>query len=171
MGEDETAHSQRDAAHNVNISAVWTEDDVEGERHVAWAREFFSAVQPHADGRVYLNFLGDEGADRVRQAYGAWQYERLAASKRTYDPTNFFRMTRTSRGQLRVTATHVHKKPGRGPRTAPSLDSNGALGVAELALSGLEHAGSVLVLALVSADRLDPCLVAVGQGSTDFLHT
>ena len=71
---------------------MWTEDDVEGERHVAWAREFFSAVQPHADGRVYLNFLGDEGADRVRQAYGAWQYERLAASKRTYDPTNFFRM-------------------------------------------------------------------------------
>ena len=70
VGEDETAYSQRDAAHNVNINAVWTEDDVEGERHVAWAREFFSAMQPHAGGRVYLNFLGDEGADRVRQAYG-----------------------------------------------------------------------------------------------------
>ena len=39
--EDETAFTQRDAAHNVNINAVWTEDDVEGERHVAWAREFF----------------------------------------------------------------------------------------------------------------------------------
>jgi FAD/FMN-containing dehydrogenase len=92
VGEDETAYSQRDAAHNVNINAVWTEDDVEGERHVAWAREFFSAMQPHAVGRVYLNFLGDEGADRVRQAYGARQYERLAGLKRTYDPTNLFRM-------------------------------------------------------------------------------
>jgi FAD/FMN-containing dehydrogenase len=56
------------------------------------ARDFFSAMQPHADGRVYVNFLGDEGADRVRQAYGERQYERLAALKGTYDPTNFFRL-------------------------------------------------------------------------------
>jgi FAD/FMN-containing dehydrogenase len=92
VGEDETAFTQRDAAHNVNINAVWTEDDREGDRHVAWAREFFSAMQSHAGERVYVNFLGDEGADRVRQAYGARQYERLAGLKRTYDPTNFFRM-------------------------------------------------------------------------------
>jgi FAD/FMN-containing dehydrogenase len=92
VAEDETAFSQRDAAHNVNINAVWTEDDPEGERHVAWAREFFSAMQPHAGRHVYVNFLGDEGADRVRQAYGERQYERLAALKRTYDPTNFFRL-------------------------------------------------------------------------------
>jgi hypothetical protein len=71
---------------------VWTPDDVEGERHVGWAREFFSAMQPHAGDRVYVNFLGDEGVDRVRQAYGAGHYERLARLKQTYDPTNFFRM-------------------------------------------------------------------------------
>jgi FAD/FMN-containing dehydrogenase len=92
VGEDATAFSQRDAAHDVNINAVWTEDDSEGERHVAWARDFFSAMQPHARGRVYLNFLGDEGAERVRQAYGDRQYERLVALKRAYDPTNFFRL-------------------------------------------------------------------------------
>jgi hypothetical protein len=62
----------------VNICAVWTEDDPEGERHVAWARDFFSAMQPQAGEHVYLNFLSDEGADRVRQAYGERQYERLA---------------------------------------------------------------------------------------------
>jgi hypothetical protein len=40
-------------------------------------------------GGVYVNFLGEEGADRVREAYGG-NYERLAAVKQAYDPTNFF---------------------------------------------------------------------------------
>ena len=92
VGEDETAFSQREAAHNVNINAVWTEDDTDTERHIAWARGFFDAMQPHAGGHVYLNFLGDEGAERVRQAYGAQKYERLVQLKRAYDPTNFFRL-------------------------------------------------------------------------------
>jgi FAD/FMN-containing dehydrogenase len=92
VGEAETAFSQRDAAHNVNINAVWTEDDPDADRHIAWARGFFDAMQPHAGGRVYLNFLGDEGEDRVRQAYGTEQYERLVELKRKYDPTNVFRL-------------------------------------------------------------------------------
>jgi FAD/FMN-containing dehydrogenase len=92
VGEDATAFSQRDAAHNVNVNAVWTEDDPDGERHVAWARGYFDAMQPHAGGRVYVNFLGEEGADRVRQAYGAGTYDRLVELKRAYDPTNFFRL-------------------------------------------------------------------------------
>jgi FAD/FMN-containing dehydrogenase len=87
-----TAYSQRDAAFNVNINAVWTPDDRDGDRHVAWARAFFDAMTPHARGRVYLNFLGDEGRERVRAAYGDDVYERLRALKRTYDPTNFFRL-------------------------------------------------------------------------------
>jgi len=92
VGEDDTAFSQRDAAHNVNINAVWTEDDPDAERHIAWARDFCVAMQPHAGGRVYLNFLGEEGGTRVRQAYGARNYERLVELKRAYDPTNFFRL-------------------------------------------------------------------------------
>ena len=92
VGEDETAFSQRDAAHNVNINAVWTEEDPDAERHIAWARGFFDAMQPHAGGRVYVNFLGEEGGNRVRQAYGAQNHERLVELKRAYDPTNFFRM-------------------------------------------------------------------------------
>jgi FAD/FMN-containing dehydrogenase len=92
VGEDATAFSQRGAAHNVNINAVWTEDDTDAERHVAWARDFFDAMQPHAGGRVYLNFLGEEGGNRVRQAYGARNYERLVELKRVFDPSNFFRL-------------------------------------------------------------------------------
>jgi FAD/FMN-containing dehydrogenase len=86
-----TAFAQRDAAHNVNINAVWTPDDPDAELHVAWAREFFAAMQPHARGRVYVNFLGDEGPDRVRAAYGPANHDRLVALKRAYDPTNFLR--------------------------------------------------------------------------------
>jgi FAD/FMN-containing dehydrogenase len=92
VAAEDTAYSQRDAAHNVVINAVWTEDDPEPERHIAWARDFFDALQPHASGRVYLNFLGDEGHDRVRAAYGERNYERLARLKRVYDQTNFFRL-------------------------------------------------------------------------------
>ncbi len=92
VAEDATAFGQRDAAHNVVINAVWTEDDPEPDRHIAWARDFFDALQTHATGRVYVNFLGDEGQDRVREAYGERNYERLARLKRVHDPTNFFRL-------------------------------------------------------------------------------
>jgi FAD/FMN-containing dehydrogenase len=97
VGVDDTAFGQREAAHNVNINAVWTEDDPEPERHIAWARDFFDALQPHTSGRVYVNFLGDEGQDRVRAAYGERTYERLARLKRIYDPTNLFRLNQNIR--------------------------------------------------------------------------
>jgi FAD/FMN-containing dehydrogenase len=92
VAESDTAFSQRGAAHNVNINAVWTEDDPDADRHIGWARGFFDAMQPHAGDHVYVNFLGDEGADRVRQAYGAANYQRLVRLKRAYDPTNLFRL-------------------------------------------------------------------------------
>jgi FAD/FMN-containing dehydrogenase len=91
VGEHETAFSQRSTAHDVNINAVWTEDDPDGESHIGWARRFFEAMQPHAGNHVYVNFLGVEGSDRVRQAYGG-SYERLVELKRAYDPTNFFHL-------------------------------------------------------------------------------
>jgi FAD/FMN-containing dehydrogenase len=92
VAEADTAYSQRDAAYNVNVNAVWTPEDTGGERHVAWARDFFGAMQPHACGRVYVNFLGEEGPERVRAAYGAKKYARLVELKRAYDPTNLFRL-------------------------------------------------------------------------------
>jgi FAD/FMN-containing dehydrogenase len=91
VGEEETAFSQRDAAHNVNINAVWTEDDEEAERHIEWARRFHDSLEPFACDRVYVNFLGEEGAERVRSAYGDDKYERLTALKEKWDPSNFLR--------------------------------------------------------------------------------
>jgi len=89
--EDATAYSHRQALNNININAVWRAGDPDAEEHVAWARRFFSEMEPHGIG-VYVNFLGDEGQDRVRSAYGAEKYARLVALKDRLDPNNFFRM-------------------------------------------------------------------------------
>jgi hypothetical protein len=90
VGESETAFNGRDAAFTVNINGnSQTAEGFEAERE--WARTFWSALAPHHTS-VYVNFLMDEGEQRIRQAYGADKYERLKALKRTYDPTNFFRL-------------------------------------------------------------------------------
>ena len=59
---------------------------------VHWVEETWTALQPFATGGAYVNFLGDEGEARVRAAYSPRTYERLAALKTRYDPTNFFRL-------------------------------------------------------------------------------
>jgi FAD/FMN-containing dehydrogenase len=92
VGEHETAYGQRDATHNVNISAVWLADDPARDDHVRWTRECYAALEPFATGRAYVNFLADEGRQRVRAAYGEERYARLVAVKRAHDPDNVFRL-------------------------------------------------------------------------------
>ena len=90
VGEDETAFNGRNAGHTININA--TTETVEGfDEETEWSRNFWTALQPHHTS-VYVNFLMDEGEDRIRQAYGAAKYERLKALKRKYDPENFFNL-------------------------------------------------------------------------------
>jgi FAD/FMN-containing dehydrogenase len=91
-----TAYSHRRPTYDVVIIANWT-DPAANERNIAWARELFAAVQPQVSQAAYVNFLDrDDGADRVRAAYGE-NYDRLVAVKRKYDPTNFFRMNQNVR--------------------------------------------------------------------------
>jgi len=87
-----TAYAQREAGFNVNVNAVWLERDPDAESHIGWARGLHAALAPHTDGRVYVNFLDDEGGDRVRAAYGDVRYRRLADVKRRWDPDNVFRL-------------------------------------------------------------------------------
>ncbi len=91
VGEDETAFGNRDAMFNLNINTRWT-DPAESDRHIEWTRALFDAMEPFSTGGVYVNFLGNEGEDRVRAAYGAEKYARLVELKNRYDPTNFFRL-------------------------------------------------------------------------------
>ena len=90
VGEDETAFNGRNAGFTFNINGnSQTADGFDAERQ--WARDYWSALAPHHTS-VYVNFLMEEGEERVRQAYGAEKYERLKAVKRDYDPTNFFKL-------------------------------------------------------------------------------
>lgn len=88
--DDESAFLGRHANHALNIDSVWSER-AEDEKQMQWARGFWTDVQPFSAGGVYVNFLGDEGEDRVKAAYGD-KYERLVALKSKYDPSNLFRM-------------------------------------------------------------------------------
>lgn len=54
-----------------------------------WARNYWEALHPYGAGGAYVNFMMEEGDERVRATYGA-NYDRLAAIKAKYDPTNFF---------------------------------------------------------------------------------
>ena len=90
VGEDETAFGGRQAGFTYNIGgSTATQEGFDEERE--WVRSFWSALEPwHTT--VYVNFLGDEGEDRIRAAYGEAKYERLKTLKRKYDPDNFFRL-------------------------------------------------------------------------------
>jgi hypothetical protein len=90
VGEDETAFNGRDAGHTFNLSAISeTAEGFDEERD--WSRTFSAALEPHRTG-VYVNFLMEEGEDRIREAYGPRKYDRLKALKRHWDPANLFRL-------------------------------------------------------------------------------
>jgi FAD/FMN-containing dehydrogenase len=99
VGEDETAFGGRSAGHTFNITAsTETAEGFDEERE--WVRNFWLALEPYHTS-VYVNFLMEEGEERIRQAYGTTKYERLKALKRRYDPDNLFRLNQN----IRPTAT------------------------------------------------------------------
>jgi FAD/FMN-containing dehydrogenase len=90
VGDDETAFHGRTAGFTFNIGvSTETAEGFEEERE--WVRGFWSALEPWHQG-VYMNFLGDEGPERIRESYGPEKYDRLRALKQRYDPDNFFRI-------------------------------------------------------------------------------
>jgi len=93
IGETDTAFAHRAAQYDIAIIGQW-HDASEDEEHMNWARAIYSALQPHANGRIYANLMGaDQMTEKtqLRAAFGA-NYERLVALKNKYDPNNFFRL-------------------------------------------------------------------------------
>ena len=85
-----TAYAHRETQFVMNVHGRW-QDPADDTRCVRWARDFFAASAPFASGGVYVNFMSADEGDRVRSAYGP-NYDRLAQVKRTYDPSNLFRV-------------------------------------------------------------------------------
>lgn len=98
LNELGAAHSpagNRDARYVLNIAGSW-EHAADDEANQRWAREAFEATRECSTGGVYINFLTEEeGADRIRAAYGGPTLERLAALKRQLDPEGLFRHTKS----------------------------------------------------------------------------
>lgn len=89
VAPDATAFPHRQAPYDVVIMPMWTQE-AESASHIRWADQLWHALQPFSSGGVYVNYLGTEGPDRVRAAYGA-NFDRLQKLKNEYDPTNLFR--------------------------------------------------------------------------------
>ena len=84
VGENETSFGHRDWSYNLLIISMW-EDPADSEKNINWAREFWEAMRPYTTERVYVNYLGDEGEERVKEAFAAPTYERLVALKNRYE--------------------------------------------------------------------------------------
>jgi FAD/FMN-containing dehydrogenase len=89
-----TAFAHRARHYDCLILSQW-DDPADSADNVRWTRELFDAMSPHFRG-VYVNNLGEEGTDRVRDAYGS-NYDRLVGVKAAYDPDNVFRLNQNIR--------------------------------------------------------------------------
>jgi FAD/FMN-containing dehydrogenase len=83
--------SQRDATWVMHPLGLW-EDAADDDQAIAWARGTCADFKQFATGGVYLNFVGNEGEDRVIAGFGRRNYDRLAAVKAEFDPDNVFRL-------------------------------------------------------------------------------
>ena len=87
---DATAFAHRASRIMVNVAALYEKPDQKA-THEAWVTDFAAALR-QGDGGMYVNFLGQEGQGNIRAAYPGQTWDRLAAIKHRYDPTNLFRL-------------------------------------------------------------------------------
>jgi FAD/FMN-containing dehydrogenase len=88
---DETALPFRDAKWCYHALTIWTPEMAPNEVHIQYTKDLAAAISKYARPGIFLNFVADEGEERVRASYGAI-YDRLVAVKNKYDPTNLFRL-------------------------------------------------------------------------------
>ncbi len=90
VGEDDTAYSNRGATFDLLPAATW-DDPADDQRNIALTREHWEALSPFAAGGVYVNDLGIDAGERVRDVYGS-KFDRLVALKNRWDPGNTFHL-------------------------------------------------------------------------------
>jgi FAD/FMN-containing dehydrogenase len=108
--------SWRQASWQVLAFGMWA-DPADDHRGRGWAHGMREVMRPWATGEVYLNFIGDEGHDRIVAGFAAGTFERLVEVKRRYDPDNAFHRNH-----------NINPDPElRCPERAPKLDHSGRL--------------------------------------------
>ena len=90
VGKTDTAYSFREALFAEVIVGV-DPDPANAPTITTWCKDYWEALHPYSAGGAYVNFMMDEGQDRVQATYRD-NYQRLAEIKKKYDPTNFFRV-------------------------------------------------------------------------------
>jgi len=95
VGPRETAWNYRSATWSMVIAAI-DPDPAKADALKNWGRSYWEAVHPYTQGGAYVNFMMEEGDDRIGATYGG-NLDRLAAVKKRYDPTNFFRVNQNIR--------------------------------------------------------------------------
>jgi FAD/FMN-containing dehydrogenase len=96
IGVGDTAFPHRQKGYNLLIIAEWL-DPAQSDECIAWAKRTYDAMRPFMSEGRYVNYLGDdEASDAVAAAYRS-NYARLSKIKRTYDPTNMFRLNQNIR--------------------------------------------------------------------------
>jgi len=110
---DTTAFAHRGSPIMVNVAALYERPD-QAPEHEPWLADFTAALRQEGDGGAYVGFLGDEGEGRIREAYPGSTWERLAAIKGRYDPTNLFRLNQNIPPTTEDKTTTQHKENSDG---------------------------------------------------------
>ena len=95
VGKNDTAYSFREALFAEVIVGV-DPDPANRETITNWCKRYWEAVHPYSAGGAYVNFMMEEGQERVQSTYRD-NYDRLVSIKKKYDPANFFRLNQNIR--------------------------------------------------------------------------
>lgn len=90
VGAEETAWSYRDVTWSMVIAGI-DPDPANADKITTWAKDYWDAIHPHCAGGAYVNFMMEEGQERVQATYRN-TYSRLVEVKDKYDPNNLFRV-------------------------------------------------------------------------------
>ncbi len=95
VNKNDTAWNYRDANYAVVIVGIET-DPANNDKTIAWAKDYWNDLHPYSAGGAYINFMMDEGEDRIKATYGE-NYKKLVEIKTKYDPQNLFRVNQNIR--------------------------------------------------------------------------
>jgi FAD/FMN-containing dehydrogenase len=94
-GNGDTAWAYRDARFAQVMVGV-DPDPAKADELRDWTVAYWEALHPYSAGGAYVNFMMDEGQERVQATYRG-NYDRLAKAKAAYDPENVFRVNQNIR--------------------------------------------------------------------------